>query len=114
MAGRPPNKLCTGRKWQGFMIYLDANRKMLGDVTDFFNVYGVVFPVCEKEKQGKLIPTDRFYRRKYEFYLSVNDEEEETIDMAVKSFRIWLDKQGGIAPSSAECRLQHYEYLEGN
>lgn len=85
----------------------------------FFNNYGVVFvefPIEDppKDKDGNIVlkPIDRFFKRQCQFFLGKDAEGKEPKDRNVHAFQQWLDKQYGVAPSAAECRLTVTQFGE--
>ena len=112
MAGRPPEKTCCRRRWQGFMIYVHGPKKLYPFLNNFFNNYGVNFPLQDGAVCKNPVATDRWWGKEYELFLDADSNQVENIDHAITTFRLWLDKQNGVAPSGSECSKKSYEYIE--
>ena len=109
--GRPPKKQCVCRRYQGFMIYIDADKSWLRSIQQYFDGFGVLFPPQKEVPAKELYPTDRWWAYKKQLYLGTNECLDSSIKIndAVKSFQNFMDKQFNKAPSSAECEQKRYE-----
>lgn len=97
---------CTGRKWQGCMIYVEGPKEAVDDVNQFLDNYGILFPRFKQESPKNLMAVHRIWRRKYPLYLDTDKEER------VHAFQRWLDKQYGIAPDEHEAGAKVVDYEE--
>ncbi len=119
--GRPPAKVCARRKWQGYMVYYEGPKTIYPVIKEFFDRYGIVFELEESTRCLEAVPTDRFFHKEFQFFLDAKTKgsDPEQIKFSIESFRKWIDKQGGIAPSGLESKQKSYEYgavaaMEGN